>query len=166
MMTDLATLYDQFFPRVYNYVRYRVQDAALADDLTAQVFERALTRLPTYDAEHAPFAAWLFGIARNTVIDHYRRQARWRWLPLDAIRQRASPDPGPEQVAAENALHTRLLDAVNQLDDRARDLIALKYAAGFTNRQIAHMTGLSESNVGVILHRSLRRLRTLLDDEE
>jgi len=159
-----AEIYDAYFSRVYNYVRYRVHDAALADDLTAEVFERVLTRLDGYEADRAPFAAWLFGIARHAVIDYFRRRARWRWLPLDTIRQRASPEPGPEQVVTDNAVRTRLLEAVSELGERERDLIALKFAAGFSNRQIAKLTGLSESNVGVILYRSIGRLRDQLQD--
>ncbi|MFQ6101808.1 MAG: sigma-70 family RNA polymerase sigma factor [Anaerolineae bacterium] len=73
-----AAIYDHYFPRVYNYVRYRVRDAQTADDITAQVFERALTHIGTFNPERAPFAAWLFGIARNAVNDHFRaRKQPW-----------------------------------------------------------------------------------------
>ncbi len=60
-----AAIYDHYFSRVYNYVRYRIADVHLADDLTAQIFERTLARIGKYKPERAPFAAWLFAIARN-----------------------------------------------------------------------------------------------------
>ncbi len=161
---EFGVLYAHYFPRVYNYVRYRVQDCALTDDLTACVFEQALAKLSTYRSDRAPFAAWLFGIARHVVIDHFRKRSRLRWVPIDRLSQQANSDPAPEQVIVDNAVRNRLLAAVAQLKDRERDVIALKFAAGLTNRQIAQLTGLSESNVGIILYRSLRRLREQLHD--
>ncbi len=65
-----ADLYDHYFPRVYNYIRYHVRDAETADDITAQVFERALIKISSYRPERASFADWLFAIARNAVRDH------------------------------------------------------------------------------------------------
>lgn len=73
-----AAIYDHYFPRVYNYVRYRVRDTETADDVTAQVFERALVCIGSYRPERAPFAAWLFAIVRNAVNDYLRAQKRQR----------------------------------------------------------------------------------------
>lgn len=161
-----AALYDHYFPRVYNYVRYRVIDAPTADDLTAQIFERALADLASYRLERAPFGAWLFGIARHVIGDHFRAQHRHRWLPFEILRHHPSADPPPEQVAAINELHERLLNAVATLKDRDRDLIALKFGGDLTNREIARLTGLSESHVGVTLYRALRQLRVALDGDQ
>jgi RNA polymerase sigma-70 factor (ECF subfamily) len=77
-----AAIYGHYFPRVYNYVRYRVGDAVAADDITAQTFERALVGIGRYRPERAPFAAWLFAIARNAVTDHLRAQRRARFSPV------------------------------------------------------------------------------------
>ena len=157
-----AAIYDHYFPRVYNYVRYRVGDAEMADDLTAQVFERALASIGRYRLKRGPFAAWLFAIARNAVSDYLRAQRRRCWLSLEVLRDRASTEPQPEEVAIRDETRAELLAAVARLSDRERDLIALKFAAGLTNRRIAKLTGLSESNVGVILYRAMRRLRAEL----
>lgn len=161
-----AAIYDHYFPRVYNYVRYRVRDAETADDVTAQVFERALVNIDSYRPERAQFAAWLFAIARNGVNDHLRAQKRRRWLSLEALCDRASAEPRPEEVAIHNETRAELLAAVARLSDRERDLIALKFAARLTNRRIADLTGLGESNVGVILYRAVRRLRAELTGKE
>jgi RNA polymerase sigma-70 factor (ECF subfamily) len=161
-----AVIYDHYFPRVYNYVRYRVRDAETADDVTAQVFERALVRIGSYRPERAPFATWLFAIARNAVNDYLRAKRRRRWLSLEMLRDRASAEPQPEEVAVHSETRAELLAAVARLSDRERDLIALKFAAGLTNRRIAELTGLSESNVGVILYRAVRQLRTELGVKE
>jgi RNA polymerase sigma-70 factor (ECF subfamily) len=161
-----AAIYDHYFSRVYNYVRYRVGDTEMTDDITAQVFERVLVNVGRYCPERAPFAAWLFAIARNAVNDHFRAQKRLRWLSLDALRDRASVEPRPEEVVIHAETRAELLAAVARLSDREQDLIALKFAAGLTNRRIAEMTGLSQSNVGVILYRAVRRLRAKLSAKE
>lgn len=160
-----AALYDHYFPRVYNYVRYRVGSREIADDLVAEVFERVLSRIGTYQPDRAPFAAWLFAIAHNVVNDHLRAQRRRRWLSLDALREWASGQPQPEEATIHNETRTELLSALGCLDERERDLIALKFAAGLTNRRIAELVNLSESNVGVILYRAVRRLRVELGAE-
>jgi RNA polymerase sigma-70 factor (ECF subfamily) len=161
-----AAIYDHYFPRVYNYVRYRVRDPETADDITAQVFERALVGLDRYRPKRGTLAAWLFGIARHAISDHLRAQKRRRWLSLDLLRNRASADPQPGQVVVRNETRERLLEAVARLNDRERELIALKFGARMTNRRIAEVTGLSESNVGVIVYRAVRRLRTWLIEPE
>jgi RNA polymerase sigma-70 factor (ECF subfamily) len=161
-----AAIYDHYFPRVYNYARYRVGDAPTADDLTAQVFERVLVKIGEYRPERRPFAAWLFAIARNAVNDHLRAQRRHPWLSLEALRDRASATPPPEEIAERDESRSELLEAVARLSERERELVALKFAAGLTNRTIAELTGLSEGHVGVILYRAVRRLRAVLAVEE
>ena len=104
-----AAIYDHYFARVYNYVRYRVRDAETADDITARVFERALVNIGSYRPERAPFAAWLFAIARNAVNDHLRARRRRRWLSLEVLRDRASTEPQPEEVAIDNETRAELM---------------------------------------------------------
>lgn len=160
-----AAIYDHYFPRVYTYVRYRVSDAAAADDVTARIFERVLHTLGRYRPERAPFAAWLFAIARHAVVDYLRAQGRRRWLSLDALRGRSSPEPLPPETLERDETRAELLAAVARLSPREQDLVALKFAAGLTNRRIAKLAGLSESNVGVILYRAVQRLRADLGAE-
>jgi RNA polymerase sigma-70 factor, ECF subfamily len=159
-------LYDEYFPRVYNYVRYRCGDAATADDLAAQTFERALDRLKQYDPQRAPFGAWLFAIARNVVNNYLRAETRRDWLPLEACDRQ--PDRGitPEESLIQVETQAELLAALVVLSDRERDLLSLKFAARLTNRRIGQITGLSEANVAVILYRALHRLRIALDERQ
>ncbi len=161
-----ADIYDHYFPDVYKYVLYRVRDPQTADDLTAQTFERALRDIRDYDARRGVFGAWLFGITRNVVNAHFRRQKQARWLPLDRLRFHRSNEPGPEESAAVKEITAGVLSALSRLDERERDLIGLKFAAGLNNRQIAELTSLSQNNVSVILYRAIHRLRAILNVEE
>lgn len=161
-----ANLYDLYVSRVYTYVRYRVNDRQTAEDLTAQTFEQALVNLANFRPEYAPFSAWLFGIAHNVVSRHHRTQRRFLLLPLDLLRNHTNGLSPPEEAAVHAETQQQVVRAVARLRDRERDLIGLKFAAGLNNRQIATITGLSESNVGVILYRAIHQLRNNLKTEE
>ena len=159
-------LYRRYYPRIYNYMRYRCDDRATAEDLTAQVFERLLSKFGAYHPERGPFSAWLFAIARNLVIGHRRAIQRRLGISIDTLRAWPSNQPGPEEAAIQQEDQAQLLAAVGRLGERERDLLALKFAARLTNREISAITGLSESNVGVILHRAIYRLRDDLANRE
>lgn len=161
-----AAVYDHYFPLVYNYVRLRVRDQQTAEDITSQVFERALAKIASYRPAKAPFAGWLFGIARNAVRDHYRSARRWRWLPLEFLTDRPDKNPPPEVVGATAETWERVLEAVAGLSERERDLVGLRFGAHLSYREIAALTGLTESNVSVILYRAVKRLRAKLEDEQ
>jgi RNA polymerase sigma factor (sigma-70 family) len=135
------------------------------DDLAAQTFEQALTHLDEFDFRRGPFPAWLFGIARNTVNGYYRRKLHFQWLPLDKFINFSLHEPLPEEQVIRNAEERQLLSAIAHLSDRQRDLLALKFSGRLNNREIAALTGLSEQNVAVILHRSIRILRRRLSNE-
>lgn len=162
-----AAIYDHYFPKVYNYVRYRILDADTTDEITSLVFERALTRIGSYCPQKAPFGAWLFAIARNAVQD-YRRftTSHLSWISLDAIAARPATEPPPEEVIQAMDVNAMLLQAIRRLSSREQDLIALKFASRLDNKEIARMVGLSESHVGVILFRALCQLRKLLSGKE
>ena len=159
-------LYDRYFARVYMYFRHRCAEAQTCDDLTAQTFEQALSHICDYCPDRGSFAAWLFGIARNIANAHFRRTLRFQWVPLELVRSLPGRDPLPEETAIETDQQQVLLRCIQELSPRQRDLLALKFAAGLTNRQIAQLTGLGEQNVGVILHRSIRHLRKRMEAPE
>lgn len=156
-LIDWRAVYDEQMPRVFNYFRYRVGDETLAEDLTAATFERAWKYRDNYRRDLGAFSTWLLAIARNLAIDHFRKQRPE--LPLDEVRETGSGRPVEERIQRDDDL--RRLDALlSQLKEREREVVALKYGADMTNRAIAGVTGLSESNVGTILYRVMQRLRT------
>ena len=163
---EFLTFYDEFFPRVYNYIRFRCGDALSTDDLTSVVFEKALCKFGDYDPQRGPFGAWLFGIARNTVNTYLRAASKQNCLPLDTICEHHDVEPLPEERVIQSETKEELLAALSRLDGRDRDLLSLKFAGHLTNRRIAEITNLSESNVGIILHRALHKLRSALESKE
>jgi RNA polymerase sigma-70 factor (ECF subfamily) len=154
---EWEAVYADLLPRVYNFSRYRVRDRATAEDLTATTLERAWSNRSRYRRDLASFSTWVFGIARNLALGYYRQQRRE--IPLDAARNQAN-DAIPEELVQRQIEAERLFVLVNCLPVREQELIALKYGAELTNREIARVTGLSESNVGTILSRVVHRLRT------
>ena len=154
---DWEQVYAEQLPRVLNFFRYRLGDTADAEDLAARTFEKAWRARHRYSRDVAGFTTWLLTIARNVAIDHVR--ARQRYGPLADAAAVPSPDHTPEQQAVQHSEARRLAALLATLPPRQRELIAMKYGADMTNRAIARATGLSESNVGTILHRAVESLR-------
>jgi RNA polymerase sigma-70 factor (ECF subfamily) len=158
---DWDGLYEEQLPRIYNYFRYRV-GADEAEDLTSETFEKAWRGRHKYRRDLGAFTTWLFAIARNVAIDHYRRQVPLE--PLDHASHVAATG-SPEEDAMRASEVARLTALLATLGERERELIALRYGAGLTNRSIARLSGLSESNVGTILHRAISDLRARWPEE-
>ena len=158
-------LYEYYFPRVYSYTLYRVEDPDIAADITAQTFENAYTKLDRYKPERAAFSTWLFTIATNAIRNHKRWRWVRSWIPLDNLDDQKDPQPTPEQSVSQQDTIDDLLQAVAVLPEREREILALKFGARLNNREIADIKGLSASNVGVILYRALRTLRASLEVE-
>ncbi len=153
---DWDALYAEQLPRVYNFFRYRVGPGPVAEDLTSATFEKAWQARHRYRSDLAAFSTWLVTIARNVATDHFR--SRRHHVPLDEARDIAG-GATPEELAEHRSNVERLGRLLGGLPERERELIALKYGAGMTNRSIAKLTGLGESNVGTILHRTIEALR-------
>ena len=153
---DWDAVYAEQLPRVYNFFRYRFGDTADAEDLTARTFEKAWRARQRYRRDLASFGTWIMSIARNVGTDHLR--ARRPHVPLEEAATVAMSRT-PEDEASRTSDVQRLAMLLEGLTDRDRELIALKYGAGLTNRAIAQATGLSESNVGTILYRAVQALR-------
>ncbi len=163
---EFLLFYDAYFPRVYNYIRFRCVDAVSTDDLTSIVFEKALSNFKDFDPERGQFGAWLFGIARNTVNSYLKFTMKQATLPLDEISDQKAPDPLPEESLIQSETKGELLSALSKLDSRERDLLSLKFAGHLTNRRIAEITSLTDSNVGIILHRAIQKLRSILANQK
>jgi len=153
---DWNRIYLDLAPRVYNYFRFRLGQEREVEDLTARTFEKAWTARDSYRRDLAGFSTWLFKIAQNLVVDHFRSQRSH--LSIDHADNLTVIDIAEEDLERQSDL-ARLASLARELPARDRELIALKYGAGLSNREIARSTGLTESNVGSILHRLVQNLR-------
>jgi RNA polymerase sigma factor (sigma-70 family) len=142
--------------RVYAYVAYRVGDGPDAEDLTSETFERALRYRKSYDSKKGEPIAWLIGIARRCV--------EGRPPSLEHATEHVDA-PDNRDLEDETLRRITLSGAVGRLEERDRELIALRYGADLTARQIAELQGAKTNAVEVALHRALGRLRAQMEDE-
>lgn len=159
---DWAVAYEELLPKVYHYFCLRVGDRLEAEDLTAATFERAWRDRERYQKDLGTFTNWLFGIARHVVITHFRQNKQGGVTPESDIAEVHRPT---EETAARQEEFERLVTSLTSLPEREREIFALKYGAQFTNRSIARIIGITESNVGTILHRVVSRLKEQWEHE-
>jgi RNA polymerase sigma factor (sigma-70 family) len=149
---------EQLIRSVYAYVAYRVGPGPDAEDITSEVFERALRYRESYDPKRGEPMAWLIGIARTAVNGAYANPS----LALDSVEEQAAPD----DVADDVVRRLTLIDAAARLSERERDLIALRYGAGLTGKQIGAILDMTRNAVDVAVHRAAERLREALGEPD
>jgi len=158
---DFAELFRQYYPRVYNYLRYRVDVPEDAEDLIGIVFEKAYTYRDRFDAAKGAFSTWLFRIAHNELANYYRsRERRSAWetvveMPEDLV----TPESLPETEIIRQEAVAHLLQGLAQLSERDQEIISLKFAGRLSNQEIGHIMALKEKTVSVVLLRAMRRLQ-------
>jgi RNA polymerase sigma-70 factor, ECF subfamily len=152
-----GVLYDQCCDQIYRYAHRRLGDHAAAEDVTADVFFRALRAIDTYRPDKAPFAAWLYGIAANAVVDYVR--ARKITLSLDVAVDTADQAPSVEEQAIDRVEADAVWRAVDSLSDAQRTAITLRFAHDLPIAAIAERLGRSEGAVKLLLNRGLTAVR-------
>jgi RNA polymerase sigma-70 factor (ECF subfamily) len=154
-----AALYEHYFPRVYRYVYFRVVDRATTDDLVSTIFLRVLERIGNYQEKRGEFSLWLFRIAHNAVVDHYRKNTRQTVVALEETNPELIDAAPLDQDVLRRIEAGEILTQVARLADREREIIGLKFGAGFGNKEIAMLVKLTENHVAVILYRAMNKLR-------
>ncbi len=160
----LGEIYDRYAPRIYAYVYRRVSDAQLAEDLTGDVFVRVMRAIQSERFWVASFQAWLYRIAHNLVIDHYRRQPAAVDLELDERLIAAKGNLASDVV--ERLSHGNLYAAISRLTPDQQQVLALRFGEGMTARETAQVMDKSTGAVEALQHRALAALRRVLDREQ
>jgi RNA polymerase sigma-70 factor (ECF subfamily) len=150
---------EELVRRLYAYVAYTVGDGPDAEDLTSEAVERGLRYRDSYDPSRGTPLTWLIGIARRCLADRALR-------PAPVPREHVEDEPTWEDLAGEAALRLSVRAAVERLPPRDRELVALRYGADLTARQIAELLELKTNAVEVALHRALGRLRQRLQEPQ
>ncbi len=159
----VAALFRRYAPAIFRYFIFRVNDRTLAQDLTSEVFLKMVEGLPNYTARGAPFAAWLFRIAHDRRVDHYRRVAR---RPTEDLGEEiVDPVPGPEVQAARRAEDLRLQAALRALTDEQQLVVQLRFIEAYSLEDTARILNKTVGAVKAIQHRALGRLGQIMKEE-
>lgn len=152
-------LFSAYYKRLYNFVFYRVNNHQTAEDLTSLIFEKIFKNKNKYDATKGIFEVWMFTIARNILNDYFRKKKRASFISLDKITFLRSDKKEPEEVVIASEEKNILSKALTKISKKDNEILALKFASELKNTEISEVLGISISNVGVMIHRALARLK-------
>ena len=160
----LAELYDRYAPKMYAYIFRRVNDAALAEDLTSDLFVRVLGAIHSERAWRSSFVAWLYRIAHNLVVDSYRDR---RPVSEPELHEQIihSPDADPADAVQQLQNRERLKSAIDLLTPEQQQVLALRFGEGLTARKTAQIVQKTTGAVEALQRRALASLRRLLTGE-
>lgn len=163
---DFEAWYHDHRSVVYRYVRFRVATREAAEDVTSEVFMKALRSLDRYDANLASPRTWLLRIARNAVTDHLRALRRRGSLhvSLDRVPDLVADIPSQDERVLRQERIQKLLNGNQTLRRADQEILSLRYGAGLGNGEIAESLGISNNAVAVRLHRALKRLKSAVDE--
>lgn len=158
-----ARLYDIYFDKIYRYVYLKVSSSAEAEDLTQDVFLKALEAISSYKWRHVPFASWLFRIAHNEVIDHYRKQGKRELTQLNDRVYEMKDDP--VLVAEQSVERGELMAALQKLSPAQREVISLRFGAELSIAEVARTLGKREGTVKALQYSAMVALRKIFSEK-
>lgn len=159
----LAALYDEYYERIARYIFVRLRDQSEAEDLAGEVFLKALESLDSYKERGIPMQAWLFKIAHNMVVDHFRKTAKRKTVPIDNVQITAEFDL--QRTAEANIELARVTKAMEQLTPVQRHVIELRFFTGLTSEEAGQVLNKRSGAVRELQSVAIRRLRKLLCEE-
>lgn len=161
----LSELYDRYEAKIFNYIYRRTGDEALAEDFTAQVFLKMLESIRDQKAWHSSFSGWLYRIAHNLVIDHYRRKGRQSTVDIDEAAPTASEAHDPEVTVGQTLDAEHLRAAIRRLTDEQAEVVSLRFLEGYSINEVATMMNRTDGAIKALQYRAVATLRTLLYEQ-
>jgi len=158
----IGELYRLHVDVIYRYIWGRVRDESVTEDLTAQVFLKALEGLPTYEPSGKPFVAWLYSIAYARIVDHWRKHERRVEVPLEETFP--ARDLRPEEFLEAEADWATAIDLLAQLTDDQQDVIIMRFIGEMSLAQVAETLGKTVGATKAIQYRALASLARLLEE--
>ncbi|HQZ70880.1 MAG: sigma-70 family RNA polymerase sigma factor [Anaerolineae bacterium] len=155
-------IYERYFNGVYKYTYYRVGDQVVAEDIAMDVFAKAMESIDGFAFRGVPFSAWLYRIASNMVVDHFRRQPS---QPALSLEEKLVADVAhPTQLLDQEFSHQALRQALAELTDDQQQVVILKFVDGLSNLEVAQILGKTEGAIKSLQHRALASLGRVLGD--
>ena len=158
----VGALYDRHHTPIFRFVWSRVSNQHLAEDLTGEVFTKMVINLPDYKISDTPFRAWLYRIARNLVTDEFRKQGGKTAVPFEEVEAMIGLDTSPDTIAEQNLTLASVQDALAHIDPTQREIVELRFLAGFSLQEVAETLDFSIAAVKSHQYRGLQALRAAL----
>ena len=156
----LASLFEKYYDKIARYIFVRIGDQAQAEDLSSEVFLKALRSLDSYEERGIAMQSWLFRIAHNLVVDHYRKAAKQKTVPIDTVQVEAEEDP--LTTAETNIEFEKVTRAMEQLTREQREVLELRFFGGLTSKETGSILKKSDGAVRETQHAAIKKLRKLL----
>jgi len=153
-------LYEAYFDKIYRYVALKIGNKTEAEDMTQQVFLKALQSISSFRWRGIPFSAWLFRIAHNQVVDYLRKKAKRVTVPIDGLPITANDDP--QRIVEQRLEIEQLVSATKQLTEAQQEVISLRFAGGLSAAEVAKAMGKSQGAVKALQHSAIVALRKVL----
>ena len=161
--SEFGRMYEDYFSKIYQHVFYRVLHKQDCEDLVSEIFLKVARNIFRFNPQEASFNTWIYTIARNTLIDYFRK--RRNVVSLEHCDELIWVDFDEQYASIVGEDRRMLYQALRQLDHRSRQILSLKYFAGLNNREISRLINLNESTVSTIFLRSKRKMRELIDEK-
>ena len=160
----LEALYLLHFDRIYSYLHISVGNRHDAEDLTTQTFLKMLEAIGRFRWRSAPFSAWLFRIAHNLAMDHFR--SRRRWQPEEEVPEpHGSEEPSAELAAMQSIGRQSMLQLIENLSPEQKQVLTLKFVFNFSNGEAAAIVGKTEGAIKSLQHRALGSLQKQISEK-
>lgn len=156
---SFGILYDVYLHQIYGFILKRVGNVAVAEDITSLTFEKALRKLKDFQWQNVSFGAWLYTIASNTIIDHFRETGRKQKVDIDSVPDIKDKKPAVDVAVSQKLFFEQIQGILPSLDDDDQTVLTMKLFAEKSNDEICQVVGLSRAHVAVKIHRALKKLR-------
>jgi len=161
--TRLSGLYEEYYDKIARYVYVHIGNKEEAEDITGEVFLKALKSLKSYREQGVPMQGWLFRIAHNLTVDYLRKMNKRRTVPIDSVVLQGNDNPA--NTAEKNIEFERVTEAMKQLTTEQREVINLRFFGGLTSKEVGGVLGKNDGAVREMQRAAIEKLRGIMGVE-
>lgn len=155
-----SILYETYFPKIYGYVLKRVGNREEAEDIVSQTFLKMVEKLKSFKSgQGSSFKSWIYTIATNSMLDYFRKLKKHKTEPVEQHLEIASKEFNPQERSIQTEEQKKVFHTISLLPKKYQNLLTLKYYSDLEHEEIAETLGVTINNLGVLLHRALKKFR-------